>query len=116
MNSSFTPIGQLPNGYWLENTGLLNMFLTVAIIEGGRHWRCLKMKVGGLRLWLFPHSTAGKTIEGENADFTSAFHYPYSASFFPMAMCSPQILRRTSLVDFRKTGTDLFFAYLKLPF
>lgn len=79
MNSTFTPIGELPNGYWLENTGLLKMFLTVDTINGGWHWRCLKMKVRGLRLplWLFPHSTAFKTIEGDKYRFYVGFSLPF---------------------------------------
>jgi len=63
--SKFEPIGNKTTGYWLENTGVLTLALTVDIIEGGWYWRCLKAWVKDIRvpLFLFPKTTAFKRIE-----------------------------------------------------
>ena len=78
MRSIFRPIGKWPNGYWLENTGPLKMRLTVDIKEGGWYWRCLEIRIFGLRLplWLFPNSKAFKTIENDQYKFYVGFSLP----------------------------------------
>ncbi len=78
MHSTFVPTGQLPDGYWLESSGPVQLYLTVDTDQGGWHWRCLKMKVHGLRLplWLMPKTTAYKTIEGDKYRFYVGFSLP----------------------------------------
>jgi hypothetical protein len=77
--SLFCPIGTWQNGYWLEDTGPLQMRLTVDIKEGGWYWRCLEMRVFGWRLplWLFPNSKAFKTVEDDRYRFYVGFSLPY---------------------------------------
>ena len=79
MRSIFRPVGTLQHGYWVESTGALKLFLTVDIKDGGWHWHCLKMKLGWLRLplWLFPNSTAFKTIESGRYRFFVGFALPF---------------------------------------
>lgn len=78
MKSVFTPVGTLSNGYWVESTGRLRLFLTVDIKDGGWYWRCLKMKIGGLSLplWLCPRTNAFKTIESGQYRFFVGFTLP----------------------------------------
>lgn len=78
MRSLFQPIGTWPDGYWLEETGPLQMRLAVDVKEGGWHWRCLDMRLMGWRmpLWLFPNSRAFKTVEEGRYKFFVAFSLP----------------------------------------
>lgn len=78
MKSLFVPKGSMPDGYWIENTGPARLALTVDIINGGWHWRCLKIWVRGIRVpkWLFPNSTAFKRIEGGRYRFYVGFSLP----------------------------------------
>ncbi len=79
MQSIFQPIGIRQNGYWIESTGPVKLFLTVDTTNGGWQWRCLKMKLGWLRLpmFLFPNSTAYKTIESGRYRFHVGFALPF---------------------------------------
>ena len=79
MHSLFRPVGCLPDGYWIEQTGPLQMRLTVDIQDGGWHWRCLEMRLFGRRLplWLFPNSKAFKPIEQGRYKFYVAFSLPW---------------------------------------
>jgi len=63
--SVFLPVGNKSNGYWVETTGTIKIFLTVDIREGGWHWCCMRVKIKGITipLWLFPKTTAYKKIE-----------------------------------------------------
>ena len=65
MQSLFVPVGMLPDGYWVEQTGPVRLALTVDIIDGGWYWRCLKMWLHGIRvpLWLMPKTHAYKRVE-----------------------------------------------------
>lgn len=76
--SFFKPFGTIEEGFWTEKTGPLEMRLTVDIIEGGWHWRCLRIAWFGVRLpqWLLPQTTAYKTIEGEGYRFAVVLAYP----------------------------------------
>jgi hypothetical protein len=77
--SLFKPFGQLGNGgYWIETTGPLSMKLTVDIIDGGWHWRCLSVRFGGIPvpLWLIPKTTAYKVIEDQRYRFHVEFTLP----------------------------------------
>jgi len=65
MRSLFEPVGQWPDGHWLETTGPIKLRLTVDIRDGGWYWRVLKGQIGGVTLpaWLLPNTTAFKRIE-----------------------------------------------------
>jgi Domain of unknown function (DUF4166) len=78
MRSTFTPVGTIKDGYWLEDTGPLAMRLTVDTRDGGWHWRCLSMRFLGvpLPLWLFPNSKAYKLIEDNKYRFYVGFSLP----------------------------------------
>ena len=75
MCSTFEPIGTIDSGYWLERTGPVTLTLTVDIIDGGWHWRCLKMSLFGVPVpnFLMPKSTAYKTIENDRYRFFVGF-------------------------------------------
>jgi hypothetical protein len=78
MRSTFLPLGQWPQGHWLEKTGPLTMCLTVDVQNGGWHWRCLRMQLWGIPLpvWLFPKSKAYKTVEDGQYRFYVGFTVP----------------------------------------
>ena len=75
MRSIFTPVGTKDAGYWLENTGPIELVLTVDVLADGWHWRCLSMRLWRipLPLWLFPKSRAYKKIEGDKYRFYVGF-------------------------------------------
>lgn len=78
MRSVFRPVGRWPTGYWIEQTGPLGLRLTVDVIEGGWHWRCIGLRFGGLPLpsWLLPRSRAFKTVEQGRYRFVVEFALP----------------------------------------
>lgn len=78
VESIFSPIGNKNNGYWIEKIGPLTMKLTVEIIDGGWHWKCLGFFYLGVPLpvWLFPNSKAYKTIEDGKYRFYVGFQAP----------------------------------------
>ncbi len=78
MRSIFTPVGTMDAGYWLENTGPVELVLTVDVLAGGWHWRCLSMRFWRipLPLWLFPKSKAYKKIEADKYRFYVGFALP----------------------------------------
>lgn len=78
MQSLFVPMGALPDGCWIEQTGPIRLALTVDIIEGGWYWRCLKMWLHGIRvpLWLMPRTQAFKRVEGERYRFYVGLSLP----------------------------------------
>lgn len=65
VRSLFQPVGQWPDGWWVEHTGPIKLFLSVDIHDGGWHWRVLKGRLGGVTLprWLLPQTTPYKLIE-----------------------------------------------------
>lgn len=79
VRSIFRPVGTWPSGYWVEDTGPLQMHLTVDVKDGGWHWRCLEIRVFKRRLplWLFPNSKAFKTIEAGQYKFYVGFSLPW---------------------------------------
>ena len=79
MRSIFKPVGNIDAGYWLEDTGPLELKLTVDILDRGWYWRCLSMRLWKipLPLWLFPHSKAYKKIEGDKYRFYVGFSLPF---------------------------------------
>jgi hypothetical protein len=64
MPSTFIPIGVWPSGYWIERTGRIALRLTVDVIDGGWHWRCLGARFGRvpIPLWLLPRTRAHKCV------------------------------------------------------
>lgn len=64
-SSVFKPVGRYPPGYWIESTGEFELQLKVDIKDGGWHWRCVESRALGLKIpdWLFPKTSAYKTIE-----------------------------------------------------
>lgn len=78
MLSILRPIGTRPNGYWIESTGPLKLFVTVDIVDGEWHWRCIKIQAFGVRLplFLFPASKAFKRIENNQYRFFVGFSLP----------------------------------------
>jgi hypothetical protein len=82
LHSTFQPVGNSPSGYWIESTGPVRLHMTVDIVNGGWHWRCLRAYVGGLRvpLWLFPRSKAYKQIHDGQYVFSVNFSLPLLGS------------------------------------
>ena len=78
VRSIFTPVGNIETGYWLENTGSIQLRLTVDIIAGGWHWRCLSMRFWKIALpqWLMPKTEAYKRIEDDKYRFYVGFSLP----------------------------------------
>ena len=78
MKSTFVPNGVYPQGYWVENTGNIDLKLTVQIIDGGWHWiqQGIKFRGISLPLWLIPKTTAYKQILNEKYVFSVSFSYP----------------------------------------
>lgn len=78
MCSLFQPVGQWPEGYWLEQTGPLQLRLSVDIVEGGWYWRPLRLQVYGipLPLCLLPGLHAGKRIEAGRYGFSVEARLP----------------------------------------
>jgi hypothetical protein len=76
--SQFHPLGAWPQGCWIEQTGPVQLRLTVDVIEGGWYWRCLGVRLHGLPmpLWLFPRTTAYKRIEDGRYRFCVRFDLP----------------------------------------
>ena len=78
VRSLFQPIGQWPDGCWVENTGPIELFLSVDIREGGWYWRVLKGRLGGIKLprWLLPQTTAYQLIEDDRYRFYVGISVP----------------------------------------
>ena len=75
LKSIFTPIGIKPEGYWVEQTGALKLYLTVNIKEQGWYWQTTMAKFRGIPLpmWLFPRTKAYKYIEEGKYRFHVSF-------------------------------------------
>lgn len=78
MQSLFVPVGQLPDGYWIESNGPIRMALTVDVVDGGWYWRPQKIWLHGVRmpLWLLPRTTANKRIENGRYRFCVSLSVP----------------------------------------
>lgn len=78
MKSVFTPHGSFPDGYWVESSGNISLFLGVQIIDGGWHWVQKRMEFKGvpLPLSIFPKTTAYKTIVDGRYVFSVSFTLP----------------------------------------
>ena len=73
--SLFKPVGTIETGYWIETTGPLTMKLTVDILDGAWHWKCLSVNFLGvpIPLYLIPKTTAYKKIEHDQYRFLVRF-------------------------------------------
>jgi Domain of unknown function (DUF4166) len=78
MKSLFVPVGTLADGYWIETNGPVRLALTVDIVNGSWHWRCLKIWLHGMRmpLWLLPKTTAFKRVENGRYRFFVGLSLP----------------------------------------
>ena len=81
LRSTFVPVGTWPDGYWVENTGALQLRLTVDVDHsGGWRWRPLRVRLHGLPLplHLLPQSHAGKWVDADGRYvFEVAFVMPF---------------------------------------
>ena len=84
MTSVFMPVGTIDDGYWVEQTGRIQIRLAVDIQDGGWYWRTLGFRLFGLPLpqWLFPKVTAYKRIEGDQYRFYVGFSLPFLGEQF----------------------------------
>lgn len=75
MYSVFLPVGNKADGYWLESTGSVHLYLTVDIKDKGWYWRCLKarFKYFTVPLFFLPRINAYKKIENEKYRFYVGF-------------------------------------------
>ena len=78
--SVFRPVGRYPDGYWLEDTGAVQLKLTVDIRDGGWYWRLLGASVLGVPLprWLFPRTDAFKRIDADGG-----YRFAVAFALFP---------------------------------
>jgi len=84
MLSIFEPVDHWPDGYWIEKTGKLKLFLGVEVKDGGWYWKGRKTKFGWLTIpkWLMPRSNAWKCIEGDSYKFHVEFIMPIIGRLF----------------------------------
>jgi len=84
VKSVFKPVGTKSDGYWVESTGAIQLYLTVDIKEGGWYWRCLQARINSIKvpLWLLPRTTAYKVIENESYRFYVGFSLPLFGHIF----------------------------------
>jgi len=70
-DSTFTPAGCYPSGYWVESSGLLRLKLAVSIVDGGWVWRPIGGRLGGIPfpVWLLPHTVASKCVNNGRYQF-----------------------------------------------
>lgn len=78
MNSEFRPVGQWPDGYWLERTGAITLQLTVDTDDGNWSWRPIghRFRVLPLPAWIMPRLIAGKSIEENRYRFDVSMSLP----------------------------------------
>ena len=79
MDSRFVPVGHWPDGYWLEQTGALQLRLAVDTHDGGWSWRPLGYRLSGIPIpgFLMPRVVAGKTIENDLYRFEVVVTLPW---------------------------------------
>jgi len=84
MKSTFRPVGTIENGYWIENSGPLELMLTVNVKNQGWYWRCLQYKYRGIPIpaWLFPKMNAYKCIEDGGYRFYVGCSLPFIGLLF----------------------------------
>ncbi|WP_083838934.1 DUF4166 domain-containing protein [Rhodanobacter fulvus] len=79
MLSVFEPVGAWPNGYWIEQTGAVQLRLAVEIIDGGWYWRLRQARFCGVPLprHLLPTTAAWKRTENGRYRFQVQFSLPW---------------------------------------
>ncbi len=82
LRSLFTPVGQWPQGWWVERSGAVRVALRVEIVDGAWHWRPARVWLHGVRipLWLLPGSTAFKECNGSRYRFYVGLSLPLLGS------------------------------------
>lgn len=78
VKSVFVPNGRYPAGSWTENSGNVSLVLRVEVIDGGWHWvqQAISLKGLSLPLWLFPKTTAYKSVRDGKYIFSVSFSLP----------------------------------------
>ena len=78
MVSRFTPVGQYPDGYFVEKTGPIELRRRVDIVQGGWYWRQLATRLHGIWMpgFLLPQTNAYKTIDNDRYVFEVSTRYP----------------------------------------
>jgi len=79
MESKFRPVGNYPDGYWLEETGNIEIALGVDIDDGGWCWQQRTTKVRGIKIpkFILPRINAGKTIHSDKYKFHVRVDHPW---------------------------------------
>jgi len=75
LKSIFIPRGEKSNGYWVEHTGAMKLYLTVNIKDQGWYWQPIGVKIKGISIpmWLFPKTKAYKYIDSGKYRFYVSF-------------------------------------------
>lgn len=81
-NSVFHPIGCYPDGHWVERSGSIELWLQVAALDGGWHWRQKRLGVAGVPLpgWLVPKTIASKSVIDGKYAFSVDIRFPILGS------------------------------------
>ncbi len=76
--SVFQPSGGYPNGYWVERSGLITLWLQVTVQEGAWHWQQKRLRLLGMPLpgWLMPRTIAHKEVVDGNYVFSVEIRFP----------------------------------------
>ena len=77
VTSVFTPVGEYPNGFWVEKTGFIHLTLGVKIIDGGWHWQQNETRIWRVQLpcWLQPTTRAYKIFNENSYEFCVSFEW-----------------------------------------
>jgi hypothetical protein len=81
-NSVFQATGCYPDGHWTERSGLIELRLQVAVLDGGWHWRQERLRVAGVPLpgWLMPTTVASKNVIDGQYVFSVEIRFPLLGS------------------------------------
>jgi hypothetical protein len=77
--SRFEPIGNYPDGHWIERSGTLQLQLGVRIHEGAWHWEQQQLCWRGwiLPARCMPRTTASKSVSDGHYIFSVAIAFPW---------------------------------------
>ena len=72
------PVGHWPDGYWVEQSGALQLRLRVNLRDGAWHWQTIaaRWRSVQLPLWLFPRTLAYKEARGGQYHFHVSLSLP----------------------------------------
>ncbi|MEY4562575.1 MAG: hypothetical protein RLZZ618_1852 [Pseudomonadota bacterium] len=70
-DSVFTPVGQFPDGHWIEHSGRMRLALGVTLQDGAWHWQPRRAWLGRwpLPMALMPRMQAHKAVDGKHYRF-----------------------------------------------